>query len=253
MKFLKFIIPAFAILFSACAEDIAVIHDIGSLESPESPELPEVEDEELGSHRLLVYVNFDGGELFYGDCGNPQENITCIKQTEGDFPPHDSDDEYRSDVINLLRSLWEEYDVAFTRLRPDDHYDYVMIVVSPQQYFNDERLSNGLGAIGGVAPVDCDNKRLSDTAHVFTGRRIRDELDMAEIISHEVGHTIGLGHVDPPDSIMFGNRSTKDREWRDECIEVTESFCIPLVPDACPDGYINFHQELLSIIGPSFQ
>ena len=233
------------ITLSACLDqDDAFIHDVG---------LPEVEDEDLGSHRLLVYLNFEGGKLFIGDCGYPQKDISCISHTDGEYPPHDSDDEYRSDVVELLKSLWEDYDVAFTRNRPPEHYDYVMVVISPDQSFNNFRLSERLGAVGGVAPLDCGNQRLSDTAHVFQGKNIRNVLDMAEVISHETGHTIGFGHLSDKESIMYGFANKKDREWKDECLQVIEHPCPRLAPGYCPDGFINPHQEMLRIVGPSYQ
>ncbi len=245
MKFLSYILLALIFLPACLETDDAFIHDVGISSG--------VGDEVLGSHRLLVYLNFNGGELFDGDCGNPQKNISCINHTEGDFAPHDSDDEYRSDVVELLRSLWIDYDVAFTRLRPPAHYDYVMIVISPQQSFNDYIMVKDGYVVGGVAPLDCHNKRLSDTAHVFTGKKVRNVLDMAEVISHETGHTLGLGHVTDQESMMYGLRTKQDREWKDICVIEIEYPCASLSPIWCPPGFINHHRELLQIVGPSYQ
>ena len=239
MKFLKYIIPAFFCIFSACAEDDALVHGVG-----------EEDIRKEGPNKLLVYVNFDGGKLFIGDCGYPQKDITCMSHTEGVFPPHDSDDEYRSDVINLLRAVWSDYDVAFTTLRPNPEYHYTMIVVSPQQSLNEYRLSKDKNAVGGVAPGDCFNRRLSDTAHVFSKEKNRNVLDMTEVISHETGHTIGLTHVLDKESIMYSPGTNKIREWKDECVELTDSQCPP-ISDSCAEGFTNHHEEMLLIIGPA--
>lgn len=245
MKLLRYILLALIFLPACLETDDAFIHEA----------IPDTSDPywDWGSHRLLVYVNFGGGTLFYGDCGYPQKNITCIPQTGGAFPPHDSDEEYRSDVIELLRVLWSSYDVGFTTTRPSPTNHYVMAIVSPQTSFNDHRKENGKKTVGGVAHLDCGNKRLSDTAHVFSQYK-NSPLNMAEIISHEVGHTIGLGHVLDEGSMMYGTGTKEDREFKDKCVQPSSGTCPSLAPEFCFDGlFINNHQELLQIVGPTLQ
>ncbi len=189
----------------------------------------------------VVFVNFEGIALEMG-FDDSRTDVSGI--FGGVFEPFGGTAGDRAAVMESMRSDWSLYDVILTDERPAAG-DYTMNVTSPTNPIG--------GGVLGIAPLDCgDMQTHNNITFAFHGATDPPSL-VATTISHEVGHSFGLEHVDEPADVMNPFNSGGDPSFRDECIEVVDAGpCGPQHEVHCgPTMTQNSHLELLGLFGSS--
>lgn len=158
----------------------------------------------------LVWLNFEGSQVTLGG----------VSWTQPAFQPTDlryADNSGRSQIIdtvfNYVRSRYDGLDISFTLSRPTSG-DYSALHIGGK----DTPLNKNPNAtlFGRAQSVDVGNQNRSDVAVVFSGvygtfyagdtpETVTERL--GSTISHELGHILGLRHVDNAyvDEIMKKN------------------------------------------------
>lgn len=135
-------------------------------------------------------------------------------------------EEYIGKTVNLVESLFEDYDIEFVTEKPQDgEFSTVWIggiSESATSAFKSVDMNTSLFA-GIAEKLDFLNGDDSDNAIVFTNLLSRSifHFDLAELIAHEVGHILGLVHVDDDEDLdimeqgIDNNRDTMEFSDRD--------------------------------------
>jgi hypothetical protein len=205
----------------------------GSLQQPGAPELFVLEHQhgdyflppapDASSHALgfladapqprarVVYLAVDGEQLTRGGwaADNAQANTTFLLQSDEasvpafDHAPWAEEGQDRAqvlgDLLDQLKFLFAPFEVRFVTERPPAG-DYTMIV-----------LGGAPSDIGltfepaGVAPLDPDDRNANDVGFVFSA--VIEEAGyttarLATFVAHELGHTLGLQHIDRADDVL---------------------------------------------------
>ena len=180
-------------------------------------------EQELGtSGRAIVYLALDGLTVSNG-ASNARINTSFIVPAGPavQLPAFDAAafGESREGAIATLlaevRADFSPYDVDVVTERPASG-PYTMAVVggSPALF--------GLGArVAGIAPVDVGNGNRRDVAFVFSAE-IATLKQVANCISHEVGHTFGLRHLTPQDDLMHPTLQPGIGTWQSGTIWGTQ-------------------------------
>jgi MYXO-CTERM domain-containing protein len=139
--------------------------------------------------------------------------------------------------------------VVVTDVRPTSG-EYVMNMTGPLNY--------GDGSAGGVAFLDCGNRRPNDITFAFVGQNSPyDASGIASIVGQEVGHAFGLEHVDDERDMLYPSisPSSPDRAFLDTCLDVLPN---PTYGYVCADQHVqscgveseqNSYAELLEFLG----
>ena len=193
----------------------------------------------------MVFLNFDGATLTAGG-DSAQDDITQIAELAGEFAPYDGDASMRTSVIQAVEVDFAEYNIDIVDTRPESG-EYAMTLVGPTNPFG--------GGVLGIAPVDCGNQQThSNVSFAFTNLTL-DPITTASTISHELGHSFGLDHVNEMLDLLNPSDSGGDPEFLDQCLPLTDgafAACGPVHEQHCPgEAAQNGHQELLSLFGPA--
>lgn len=159
--------------------------------------------------RAVVFVNFDGGTIFFSNFDDATQNRSWL--WSGEWPAY-GDGPQRDEVMELLRGHWADFNVVFTDERPGSG-PYTMVMVGPEFVVE--------GGALGVAPVDCNDTEPANIVYAFVSAD--DGLGPvahAWTISHEVAHSYGLDHVTPPDDVMHEKLGFGDPSFQEACSEV---------------------------------
>lgn len=189
-----------------------------------------------------VYLNFSDGEqsIVQAERDDATRNQSRLCQADpylawtGGEDCGDRDS-CRSEVVALVREHWRPFDVELTLGRPSD--DYSMVMIGP---------SSGTCAFGaqGVADVDCENQITENVAFAFECAGPTDVC--AGVISHELGHTLGLDHVaDPLDFMRGGIRAGESLQFQDRLS--------PMTNDECGAESQNSFLQLTEVLGPAIE
>ncbi len=142
-----------------------------------------------------IYLNFVGG-VITSQVWNGGAPITTLPFSV------DTDPAFSPDELNRIKSIWRNvaedfsaFDVDITTekpLNPDlNHYTQLILTPSHQWYGTTS---------GGVAYVGSFRWGNDTPAFAFTSLLNNNTKYLAEVASHEVGHTMGLSHVSKYDS-----------------------------------------------------
>jgi hypothetical protein len=192
-----------------------------------------------------VFLEFDGGNLSRGAQDDAPADVTSIADLAGPFPPFGADAATQAAVLQAVSIDWAAYDISFTDTRPDID-EYTMVMVGPSPAF-------GAGVLG-VAKLDCGDLRGNDI--VFAFHAAGDGYSTASVaatISQELGHALGLEHVQDPADVMYPINSGGDPAFLDSCLPTVEvpASCAAEHAETCGSGSLqNSHLELLALLGP---
>lgn len=194
------------------------------------------------SGRAVVYVNFDGGTIFYSDVDDATNNMSRL--FSGEWPAYGTG-EQRELVMGLLEEHWADFDVVVTDRRPGSG-PYTMVMVGPEFIVPD-------GALG-IAPVDCFDNNQANVVYGFLS--VDDGLGPlahAWTISHELGHSFGLEHVEPQNDVMYASLNQNAPSFLDDChgIDSGEAGigCSAQHEVSCPVSDQNSWQDLHELFG----
>lgn len=135
-------------------------------------------------------------------------------------------------IVQALEDRWKDFEVIFSQQRPAEPYD--MVVVGPPS------IDCQFGVMG-IADVDCEDTNHSNVALAFD---CDDTVSYcADVISHELGHSFGLDHVQDETDFMYGGVVPgADLAFRDS--EAPKSG-----DTSCGPGTQNSHAQLGLAIG----
>ncbi|MHB8876962.1 MAG: hypothetical protein ACYC8T_24970 [Myxococcaceae bacterium] len=176
----------------------------GSLEGDAAPVPPEFQlRQALGTAgRGLVYLNFGGQTLRYGDSSSRQNTSWLLPQgSTATLPALDpqviggSRAQVVAGVLANVRADYAAYDVVFTTDRPSGDYTMVVIGGTPD-------LIGRPATLAGLSPFDQGNPNPNDVALVFSDL-LPTVRQLSNCITHEVGHAFGLDHLEPGNDLMF--------------------------------------------------
>ena len=218
------------------ADPISVPADAPRLSPPNRP--PQ------GAKQGVVFVNFDGANLQYGN-DDATQNRTFLSDLACPYAPYGEGNK-REAVMQAVRTDWAAYAVLITDARPASG-PYVMNMTGPSTAFP----SNVLG----IAPLDCyDSQTHSNVTYAF--HSVDDPhsaTTTATTISQEVAHSFGLEHVADPDNIMNPSNAGVDPSFKDQCTPLTGNVVCGQQHEAhCGSPFQqNSHAELLELFGPA--
>lgn len=193
----------------------------------------------------IVYLNFDGQTVT--DHFGPGTSVAVESFSPSDIALYQEREEVIREIVAYVRTDFSEYDIAFTTdpadLPANGQYatvligggDGTLVTISDwARWFYDNGDGNlsggalpsgpltfdafehfintppGQEMLGKAAGVDVGNQNLSDLAVVFASR-INGGDDparaVAYAISHELGHNLGLRHVDDPADLMYSDEA----------------------------------------------
>ncbi len=157
----------------------------------------------------LVYVNFDGVTLDYG-ASDATRSTSWIVQRRTTFPRfagYGSRQASIDAILAMVRADYARWNVEFVTTRPASGA-YTMVVVGGLPSLVGE--SEG---VAGLAPLDEGNPNPSDVVFAFSEVVWTDRL-LANVISHEAGHSFGLDHLKPVGAIMYPTVHDNGKDFR---------------------------------------
>lgn len=221
----------FALVLVAACETVVEVETLDSLEGVEleyevvgDMVVPRRADGEplamvqSGPRSQTIFLNFDGAVIEQGGWAqdNAQTNRSfipggAISQVPAFEHGHWGPD--RGAVIGAIAAGVQEdfaaYQVQVTTARPSaGAYTQIVVGGNPGHI-------GWSGAIG-VAPLDAGNWNQSDIGFVFTDEMALygyDARHVAWTITHEMGHSVGLDHIQPGDAIMHPVANHVAQRW----------------------------------------
>jgi PKD repeat protein len=149
----------------------------------------------------VIYLDFDG-HTTSGTSWNSSfnsGNAIVSQPFDLDGSPTTFNDAERAVILGIWKRVAEDYapfaidvtteDPGLEALRKSSSSDATFgtrVVISPSNWYN--------GSAGGVAYIGSFNWNTDTPCFVFTAQLANAEKYIAEAISHEVGHTVGLYH-----------------------------------------------------------
>lgn len=159
-----------------------------------------------------VYLNYLGGVLNTG-AENSAENLSNIAISGHQYPVYGGGEERAIAAAQAVAADFEDWAVRVVYLeRPPKVLPYTMAMVGG--HYSDTTA----GPSGGVAPLDCEDFGQRNVCYAFQNNSPATQ--QANVISQEIGHTLGLGHVSASDSVMaagYANTQPGDLGFHDGC------------------------------------
>ncbi|MEM7159082.1 MAG: hypothetical protein AAF799_39965 [Myxococcota bacterium] len=143
-----------------------------------------------------VYLNFVGVPDGLSTGGeNSAENMSNIARTGHPYPVYGGGEERAIAAAQAVASDFEQLAVRVVYAeRPPKVLPYTMVMVGG--HYSDTTA----GPSGGVAPLDCEDFGQRNVCYAFQNNS--PAASQANVISQEIGHTLGLGHTNASDSVM---------------------------------------------------
>ncbi|MEM9456827.1 MAG: MYXO-CTERM sorting domain-containing protein [Myxococcota bacterium] len=143
-----------------------------------------------------VYLNFTGEPdgLFTGG-ENAAENLSNIARSGHPYPVYGGGEEKAIAAAQAVAADFEDWAVRVVYIeRPPKVLPYSMVMVGGHHS------DTTAGPSGGVAPLDCEDFGQRNVCYAFQNGA--PATSQANVISQEIGHTLGLGHTNASDSVM---------------------------------------------------
>ncbi len=204
-------------------------------------------DEPLGVGTNVMFINFDGANLSYGEDDSSNDR-TQIGQCAGPFSAYGNGAK-RAATLQAVKQDWSPFNVVITESRPNSG-NYTMCMTGPTNPFG--------GGVLGVAPLDCNDQQ--DRNVVFAFHSANDQFPastQATTISQEIAHAYGLEHVNEEGDIMNPYNAGGDPSFLDQCITIVPNngqiYCTQQHAAECGGNGTtqNSYQELMTLFGPA--
>ena len=160
-----------------------------------------------------VYLNFTGGVLNNG-AENSAENLSTIARSGHMFPVYAGGEERAIAVAQAVANDFEDWAVRVVYLeRPPKVLPYTMAMIGGS--WSDA----AGGPSGGVAALDCEDFGQRNVCYAF--QNLAPSSTQANVVSQEIGHSLGLGHNTASDSVMafsYAPTNAGDLGFHDGCV-----------------------------------
>ncbi|MEX1367342.1 MAG: matrixin family metalloprotease [Nannocystaceae bacterium] len=161
-----------------------------------------------------VYLNFTGvPEGLFTGAENSAENLSNIARSGHPYPVYGGGEERAIAVAQAVAADFEDWGVRVAYLeRPPKVLPYTMVMIGG--HYSDTTA----GPSGGVAPLDCEDFGQRNVCYAFQNNA--PATSQANVVSQEIGHTLGLGHTSASDSVMaagYANTQPGDLGFNDSC------------------------------------
>ncbi|HVJ94062.1 MAG TPA: hypothetical protein VM580_29940 [Labilithrix sp.] len=193
----------------------------------------------------VLYLNPRGARLSFGRNDSRANTSQIVRQgAPTNFPPSRfaNDSARWATIMNTVRNHFARYNVTVVDTEPTTGTYLEAVVTS-----GSPALIGYGNNLGGIAPSGCGVIR-SSVVLVFDGR-LRSDVHTAEVISHELGHSLSLSHTQTPTDLMSYTNRTPLR------FEDVPAACgpSPQQPQRCNCGgpTQNNHRQLLMQLGPA--
>lgn len=143
-----------------------------------------------------VYLNFVGAPEGLSTGGeNSAEDMSNIARTGHPYPVYGGGEERAIAVAQAVAADFEDWAVRVMYMqRPPKVLPYTMVMIGG--HYSDTTA----GPSGGVAPLDCEDFGQRNVCYAFQNNSPASS--QANVVSQEIGHTLGLGHTTASDSVM---------------------------------------------------
>lgn len=161
-----------------------------------------------------VYLNFLGApEGLISGGENSAEDQSSIARTGHPYPVYGGGEDRAIAVAQAVAADFEDWGVRVVFAdRPPKVLPYTMVMIGGHHS------DTTAGPSGGVAPLDCEDFGQRNVCYAFQNQS--PATTQANVVSQEIGHTLGLGHTEASDSVMaFGYSGTQpgDLGFNDSC------------------------------------
>ena len=167
--------------------------------------------------RHTIYLNFTGGTLQGGD-ENSAENLSTIARTGHPYPVYGGGETKAVAVAQAVAADFEQFSVRVVYLeRPRKIIPYTMVMIGGHHS------DTTAGPSGGVAPLDCEDFGQRNVCYAF--QNSQPATSQANVVSQEIGHTMGLGHTQGGDRIMgagYVPSTSADKIFGQECTPIVQ-------------------------------
>lgn len=166
-----------------------------------------------------VFLNFMGVPDGLSSGGeNSAENQSNIARTGHPYPVYGGGEERAIAVAQAVAADFEDWAVRVVYLeRPPKVLPYTMVMVGG--HYSDTTA----GPSGGVAPLDCEDFGQRNVCYAFQNNS--PAVSQANVVSQEIGHTLGLGHTEASDSVMaagYAPTQGGDLGFNDTCADTIQ-------------------------------
>lgn len=194
---------------------------------------------------IVLYLNKNGATIARGN-NDSRANTSSIVRGTTTFPPsrYANNAAAWSRIVSTVKSHFAAYNVTVVDQEPasGNYLEAVVTSGSPSLI--------GYGdSLGGIAPSRCGIVQNS-VVFVFDAR-LRNEVHTAEVISHELGHSLSLSHTQTQTDLMSYTNRTPLK------FENVAAQCGPSPgrsePCNCGGSTQNNHQQLLRFVGEASQ
>ncbi|MCH9688438.1 MAG: hypothetical protein K0V04_43810 [Deltaproteobacteria bacterium] len=161
-----------------------------------------------------VYLNYTGEPdgLFTGG-ENSAENMSNIARSGHPYPVYGGGEERAIAAAQAVAADFQDWAVNVVYLeRPPKVLPYTMVMIGGHHS------DTTAGPSGGVAPLDCEDFGQRNVCYAFQNNSPATQ--QANVISQEIGHTLGLGHTSASDSVMaagYANTQGGDLGFNETC------------------------------------
>ncbi len=194
--------------------------------------------------RHTIYLNFLGGVLYSGG-ENSAENLSNIARSGHMFPVYAGGE---AKAVAVAQAVAVDFEFVQTRVvyleRPPKILPYTMVMVGGSY------TDTTAGPSGGVAPLDCEDFGQRNVCFAF--QNTAPAISQANVVSQEIGHTMGLGHTEGTDRIMAAGYAGAfgDLVFGDECTPIIQvqgqsAACVGVNKCHCGDGNLQHDRSTL--------
>ncbi len=196
-----------------------------------------------GAVPKTVFIDVSGPFLRSGHDPVGAE-LSCVDGAFG-FPAFSWSPAAVDEALEELRATFEPFAIRIVASEPPAYLPYTRVVVGGAP----EELGSNDGHRGLACTIDCGDQAWSEAVFVF-GETAPTPGALAQTVAHELGHAIGLDHVDSDDALMNPTSSEANVVVEDACRPTIDPACASSHEAACPGGSQNSYAEFLAAVGP---
>lgn len=146
----------------------------------------------------IVFLEFSESDYSYFS-PTQRSNITVSKPAYGDISDRDT-------IKDAVAKIYSDFPILFVTEKPEEG-DFTTIFIGGSHliYQEEDRTKFNLHEnVNGIAQhIDRENADKNDHAIVFTDNIGSGNAKIAQVIAHELGHLLGLFHVNSKDNLMY--------------------------------------------------